>query len=150
MGLPGDLGSLKLSQDVIYEQPLNTLPTNGWQLSVLYTTLIRQWALTDSGYAYMSILQKSTESLGSISGAPPPPPRKWHTFYTLNIMTKGSKKAPMPKSIAPMLCTLTKEPPNDPDYLYEIKWDGYRIISYVQKAKVRMDSRSAKDYTKRY
>ncbi len=56
----------------------------------------------------------------------------------------------MPKSIAPMLCTLTKETPGDPGYLYEIKWDGYRIISYVQKGKVRLDSRSAKDYTKRY
>ena len=56
----------------------------------------------------------------------------------------------MPASIAPMLCTLTKEPPDDPDYLYEIKWDGYRIISYVQKGRVRMDSRSAKDYTARY
>ncbi len=56
----------------------------------------------------------------------------------------------MPKSIAPMLCTLTKEPPDDPTYLYEIKWDGYRIISYVKKGKVRMDSRSAKDYTNRY
>lgn len=49
-----------------------------------------------------------------------------------------------------MLCTLTREPIDDPDYLYEVKWDGYRIISYVQKGKVRMDSRSAKDYTKRY
>jgi bifunctional non-homologous end joining protein LigD len=59
-------------------------------------------------------------------------------------------KASMPSSIAPMLCTLTREPIDDPDYLYEVKWDGYRIISYVQKGKVRMDSRSAKDYTARY
>lgn len=49
-----------------------------------------------------------------------------------------------------MLCTLTKEPVTDPDYLFEIKWDGYRIISYVNKGKVRMDSRSALDYTKKY
>ena len=59
-------------------------------------------------------------------------------------------KAPMPSSVAPMLCTLTREPIDDPDYLYEVKWDGYRIISYVHKGKVRMDSRSAKDYTTRY
>ena len=49
-----------------------------------------------------------------------------------------------------MLCTLTREPADDPDYLYEIKWDGYRIISYVDKGKVKLDSRSAKDYTARY
>src|SRR5687767_12333368 len=60
------------------------------------------------------------------------------------------KKSPMPSSVAPMLCTLTKEPLTDPDYIFEIKWDGYRIISYVNKGKVRMDSRSALDYTKKY
>jgi bifunctional non-homologous end joining protein LigD len=63
---------------------------------------------------------------------------------------KTGKKQPIPSGIAPMLCTLTREPINDPEYCYEIKWDGYRIISYVQKGKVRMDSRSAKDYTIRY
>jgi bifunctional non-homologous end joining protein LigD len=63
---------------------------------------------------------------------------------------KQGKKQAMPDNIAPMLCTLTKEPVDDPEYLYEIKWDGYRIISYVRKGEVRMDSRSAKDYTTRY
>src|SRR5215212_4546836 len=67
----------------------------------------------------------------------------------MNSMAKG-KKSPMPSSVSPMLCTLTKEPVTDPDYLFEIKWDGYRIISYVNKGKVRMDSRSALDYTKKY
>src|SRR5579872_4380783 len=69
---------------------------------------------------------------------------------TLSAILETGKKTPMPSGIAPMLCTLTKEPIDDPEYLYEVKWDGYRIISYVQKGKVRMDSRSAKDYTKRY
>jgi bifunctional non-homologous end joining protein LigD len=65
-------------------------------------------------------------------------------------LVKTGKKQPMPAGIAPMLCTLTKEPIDDREYLYEIKWDGYRIISYVNKGKVHMDSRSAIDYTKRY
>ena len=56
----------------------------------------------------------------------------------------------MPSGISPMLCTLVKEPPDYPDYIYEIKWDGYRIISYVDGNRVRMDSRSALDYTKKY
>jgi bifunctional non-homologous end joining protein LigD len=60
---------------------------------------------------------------------------------------RPAKKQAMPAEVAPMLCTLTKDPIDDPDYLYEIKWDGYRIISYVKKGHVQMDSRSAKDYT---
>ena len=43
----------------------------------------------------------------------------------------------MPASIAPMLCTLTKEVIQDEKYLYELKWDGYRIISSVEKGKVK-------------
>jgi bifunctional non-homologous end joining protein LigD len=66
-----------------------------------------------------------------------------------DLRKQGIKKA-MPKSVKPMLCTLTKEVVQDDDYLYEVKWDGYRIISYIEKNKVRMDSRSALDYTKKY
>jgi len=65
------------------------------------------------------------------------------------LKKQGVRKA-MPKSVKPMLCTLTKEVVQDQDYLYEVKWDGYRIISYIENNKVRMDSRSALDYTKKY
>jgi len=71
------------------------------------------------------------------------------TENTPDLKTKGIRKA-MPSNIKPMLCTLTKEVVQDEDYLYELKWDGYRIISYVKDGKVRMDSRSALDYTKKY
>lgn len=59
------------------------------------------------------------------------------------------KAVRMPAHISPMLCTLVKEPPDMPGYLYEIKWDGYRIIAFVGKGSVRMDSRSGLDYTKK-
>jgi bifunctional non-homologous end joining protein LigD len=65
------------------------------------------------------------------------------------LIRKG-KKSKIPGSVDPMLCTLTREVIEDEKYLYELKWDGYRIISYVQKGKVRMDSRSALDYTHKY
>ena len=52
--------------------------------------------------------------------------------------------------IEPMLCTLVKEPIENDEYLFEFKWDGYRIISTVRNGKVRMNSRSGLDYTQRY
>jgi bifunctional non-homologous end joining protein LigD len=60
------------------------------------------------------------------------------------------KSNEMPQSISPMLCTLTKEVPDRDDYIYEIKWDGYRIISYSDISKVRLASRSGLDYTHKY
>jgi ATP-dependent DNA ligase len=35
-----------------------------------------------------------------------------------------------PEIIKPMLCTLVKEPFTKPRWIYEVKWDGYRIIAY--------------------
>jgi bifunctional non-homologous end joining protein LigD len=66
-----------------------------------------------------------------------------------DLKKQGIKKSIL-QSVKPMLCTLTKDVVPDKDYLYEVKWDGYRIISYIQDQKVRMDSRSALDYTKKY
>jgi Domain of unknown function (DUF4249) len=63
--------SIKLAQDVIYRQPIQTLEENSVQVSFLYSILVYQWALTDSAYDYMSILQKNTESLGSIFDVQP-------------------------------------------------------------------------------
>lgn len=55
-----------------------------------------------------------------------------------------------PNKIKPMLCTLVKEPIDDDEYLYENKWDGYRIISTILKGSVQMYSRSGLDYTSKY
>lgn len=49
-----------------------------------------------------------------------------------------------------MLCTLTKEPFQSPEYIYEIKWDGYRIIGYKNGRILRLDSRSGLDYSSKY
>jgi len=56
----------------------------------------------------------------------------------------------MPEHVNPMLCTLVKDPVESDEYLYELKWDGYRIISILEDNQVRMNSRSGLDYTTRY
>lgn len=56
----------------------------------------------------------------------------------------------MPLPLSPMLCTLTREVIDSPEYLYEIKWDGYRIIASSDQGHIRMDSRGGLDYTSRY
>jgi len=65
-------------------------------------------------------------------------------------MVKRQSKERFPERISPMLCTLVKEVPDSADYLYEIKWDGYRIIGYAKGGKVRLHSRSALNYTAKY
>jgi hypothetical protein len=61
----------KLAQDLVFEAPLVAIPPNNVELSVLYTILVKQYALTADGYNFLSIMQKNTESLGSIFDVQP-------------------------------------------------------------------------------
>ena len=53
----------------------------------------------------------------------------------------------MPTAIRPMLATSIEKPFDDPDWLFEIKWDGYRAVSFIQDSRVRLVSRNQNDLT---
>jgi bifunctional non-homologous end joining protein LigD len=56
----------------------------------------------------------------------------------------------MPTAIQPMLASITEEPFDDPSWLFEIKWDGYRVVSFVRNGSVRLLSRNHNDLGHRY
>ena len=63
---------------------------------------------------------------------------------------KGVAKAAMPRAIQPMLATLVDEPFDDAEWLFEIKWDGYRAIAFIDDGRVRFVSRNGNDLTAGY
>lgn len=66
------LGStIALSQDVISKAPIAIVPQNSQKISIKYSILVKQYALTSDAYQYFSILKKNTENLGSIFDAQP-------------------------------------------------------------------------------
>jgi bifunctional non-homologous end joining protein LigD len=54
----------------------------------------------------------------------------------------GVPQVPMPRNIKPMLASPITEAFDDPAWLFEIKWDGYRAIAEVDRQGVRLRSRS--------
>ena len=64
---------------------------------------------------------------------------------TAEIDLAGAVEAPMPPYVEPMLATLATTPFSDPDWLYEIKWDGFRVQAVIDGAKVRTWTRGLKD-----
>jgi bifunctional non-homologous end joining protein LigD len=60
------------------------------------------------------------------------------------------QKSAIPKNIKPMLATLVDEPFNDPNWIYEIKWDGYRAVAYLEGDEVEIISRNNKPFTGKY
>jgi bifunctional non-homologous end joining protein LigD len=61
-----------------------------------------------------------------------------------------AKAVPFPQFIEPMLCTLIENVSNDDNFVYEVKWDGYRVGAYIRENKASLKTRSAIDYSKRY
>ena len=56
----------------------------------------------------------------------------------------------MPSAIRPMLTTLVDAPFNSREWLFEVKWDGYRALAFVEEAKVRLLSRNQIDLSGAY
>ena len=63
------------------------------------------------------------------------------------------KKAPasrVPARLTPMLATLVDEPFDRPGWLYEVKWDGYRALAFLNKGSVELKSRNDKSFNKKF
>ncbi len=60
------------------------------------------------------------------------------------------KMASFPKDIKPMLATLIDKPFDDDGWVYEVKWDGYRAIAYLEKGKVEIRSRNNKSFDEKF
>jgi bifunctional non-homologous end joining protein LigD len=63
---------------------------------------------------------------------------------------KGARKAAMPKVVKPMLATLVETLSQAKEWLYEIKWDGYRALAFVEDGKARLVSRNQNDLTEAF
>jgi bifunctional non-homologous end joining protein LigD len=62
----------------------------------------------------------------------------------------GAIAKPMPARIHPMLATSVDEPFDNPDWLFEIKWDGYRAVAFIQHGEVRLVSRNQNNLTAQF
>ncbi len=62
----------------------------------------------------------------------------------------SARKAPMPSRIEPMLATLAEHPFSDPNWLFEIKWDGVRALARIVDGALTLRSRNGVDITGRY
>ncbi len=65
------------------------------------------------------------------------------------LITAG-KKAKFPQKISPMLATLVSKPFDKPGWIYEVKWDGYRAIAFINKGDVKLSSRNSKSFDDKF
>lgn len=68
----------------------------------------------------------------------------------IDDLLKSAKKAKFPQKVEPMLATLVNEPFDEPGWLYEVKWDGFRAVSFIKKGKISVQSRNAKSFDEKF
>ena len=63
---------------------------------------------------------------------------------------EGARAAPLPAAAQPMLGTLVAKPFSDPDWVFELKWDGIRALASIDDGVYRLRSRLGRDIADRY
>src|SRR5688572_11320873 len=58
--------------------------------------------------------------------------------------------ASMQPDLRPMLATLTDKPFDDPDWVFETKWDGFRVIAVASPGHASLYSRNGKDVSGKF
>jgi bifunctional non-homologous end joining protein LigD len=61
----------------------------------------------------------------------------------------GAVRAELPQRQAPQLSAVADEPPEGADWINEIKFDGYRLLCWLDHGKVRVVTRGGLDWTDR-
>jgi bifunctional non-homologous end joining protein LigD len=61
-----------------------------------------------------------------------------------------SRTSTLPKRLQPMLATLTDAPFDDPAWVFEDKYDGFRMIAEIKNGNVALYSRNGKIISRSY
>ncbi len=69
----------------------------------------------------------------------------------IKTLIKKGKKIKIPIGMKPMLATLVDEPFDDKDWVYEVKWDGYRALGFsLKNGDVQLLSRNNKQFNDKF
>lgn len=80
-----------------------------------------------------------TDKPVAASGSPTPSP-----------MPEDATRKAAPSTLKPVLATLADRPPSDPgSWIFEVKFDGYRILANIHGTRVRLITRNGHDWTEK-
>src|SRR3982750_1691576 len=69
---------------------------------------------------------------------------------SIKELLQRAEQSPFPTSISPMLATLVDKPFDHEGWIYEVKWDGYRALSFVNNGVVDIRSRNDKSFNEKF
>ena len=100
------------------------------------------WNAEDHGQSVVSGRTLEDVRLGRPASTPP------ETKELASL--PGARKAPMPRAVTLTLASLSDKPFSNPDWLFEVKWDGVRGLAYVSNGEVSVRSRTGREIAPEY
>lgn len=98
-----------------------------------------------------TVLKKKTgKKASSPKPSPSQPVVKAEKSTRANQFTQKKSPFPDPQTFQPMLATLVDMPADDKEWTYEIKWDGYRAIAFINNGKAELVSRNNKSFNQKF
>jgi ATP-dependent DNA ligase len=64
--------------------------------------------------------------------------------------SRSRPNSPLPQFVRPQLSQPVEKPPSGPQWLHEIKLDGYRMAARIDHGRVRLLTRTGLDWTAKY
>src|SRR5438094_3428684 len=61
-----------------------------------------------------------------------------------------ARKRAMPDKLVPQLASQADSAPDGPEWLHEIKYDGYRLLARIEQGRVRLTTRNGLDWTRKF
>jgi bifunctional non-homologous end joining protein LigD len=95
-------------------------------------------------------MEKTTDSVWQSNRTKKAAVNGKHIKSAVTAKTTGGRKVKFPLNITPMLATLVDKPFDDPGWIYEVKWDGYRALAFLKKGKVELRSRNNKSFNEKF
>jgi len=120
------------------EEPYNSedhVPAN--------SEIIKKDAAVKKASAKNNAKKAATKSVASESAS-----KKKAPAIPLKKVKQG--KDSMPHEVKPMLAKLTDAPFDSKEWIFEIKWDGYRAIAEINKGEVNLYSRNLISFNRKY
>lgn len=111
------------------------------------------WLLIKERDAFVRPAAQSSvvdEMPDSVKDLPDQPPACAAPAAASSGPPQGARRAALPDALQPQLATLVDQPPADPqNWIFEIKFDGYRMLTRAQGGRVRLVTRKGNDWTAR-
>jgi bifunctional non-homologous end joining protein LigD len=84
----------------------------------------------------------------SVKAVPSPAAKAAGPHRAVKPAPSAAPRAALPDSLSPQLATLVDAPPASPeDWLFEIKFDGYRLLARIDGKEIRLITRNGNDWT---